>query len=364
MPEKDDAPMEQRALPGLMPELDELDERLTRPPSAAILKAPAKTSKSYIRDGKHYSRVTAVIGLLDKSGPLTNWAASTQLEADYEAALVAFQVIQPGATMDDFKRAMRESLIETWGAAQRKPDWTEDRPRLAHAVTKDRAADVGTQAHGLLEWHIRKQVGAELPSPEEPIVTEEVRLLARAGWRFLKLLHFDPISVEETMALEHDEYGQLLEVAGTADLLAWVSIDEVTALRFGVPALPLGICVMDWKTSKGLYLEHKIQIAVYARMAQLCGLVDHLVPGLIVRLPREPGADAKICCVSPTDSELFWRVFKDLVRVYKATKPLYDADRREWYRQRKRDEANATAERERREQAWEETERNGQRGND
>ena len=335
-------------LPGLLrTDADEaLDERLTRPRPTAVVRRPEKTRDTYTRGGRRYSRVTQVIGLLDKSGPLTSWAASTQLEADYEAALVAYQVTKPGADLDDFKRAMRESLIDTWGTATRKPEWTEDRPRLAHSVRKQEAADTGTRAHELLEWHVSNLVGAaEGPEPE---VTEEVRVLARSGWKFLKALHFDPISVEQTMFLDVDEYGQTLEVAGTADLLAHVSIDDLTALRYGVPSLPFGVAVLDWKTSKGLYLEHKIQIAVYSRMARLCGLVDHAVPGLVVRLPREPGADAKIHCVTAEDAELYWAVFKDLVRIYRATKPIYDADRREYYRQKKREEAQALARREER----------------
>jgi hypothetical protein len=232
---------------------------------------------------------------------------------------------------------MRESLIDTWGKAYRKPDWTEDRPRLAHAVKKEAAADDGTLAHGLLEWHINKLVGVPDLGPE-PEVSEQVRQLARSGWKFLKALHFDPISVEETMFADADEYGQPLEVAGTSDLFSTVSIDDLTALRYHVPALPFGRAVLDWKTSKGLYLEHKIQIAVYAHMAKLAGLVDHVVPGLIVRLPREPGADAKICCVEGEESELYWRIFKDLVRVYRMTKPIYDQERRAYYREKRREE--------------------------
>jgi hypothetical protein len=334
----------QPSLPGLTPSdaalraLDELDARMTAPAPTAVIKRPEKTSKAYIKEGRRYARVTNVIGLLDKSGPLTSWAGSVQLEADYEAAMVAFALTPAGATMEDFRDHMRRSLIDTWGTAIRKPEWTEDRPRLAHRVHKQVAADKGTLAHELLEWHIEKMVGVPDLGPE-PTVSDEVRQLARSGWRFLKALHFDPISVERTMFLDVDEYGQPLEVAGTADLISYVSIDDSTGLRYGVPSLPFGVAVLDWKTSKGLYLEQKIQIAVYAHMAKLCGLVDHLVPGLVVRLPRERGQDARIYCVSPEDSELYWRIFRDLVRVYRMTKPIYDQDRRDYYREKRREES-------------------------
>lgn len=334
----------QPALPGMMPadenmlDSDELDERLTEPAPTAVVKRPEKSREQYFKDGRRYARVTNVIGLLDKSNQLTSWAGGVQLEADYEAAMVAYQTCPAGAAIEVFREHMRASLVQTWGVATAKPGDTEERPRLAHRVKKEEAADRGTLAHQLLEWHIAKLAGTP-DIGDEPEVDDDVRALARTGWRFLKSLHFDPIALEQTMFLDRDEYGQTLEVAGTADLIAWVSIDELTALRYNVPTLPFGIAVLDWKTSKGLYLEHRIQIAVYAHMARLCGLVDHLAPGLVVRLPREPDADAKIHCVSPEESEIYWNVFRDLARIYRVTKPIYDDDRRAYYRERKREEA-------------------------
>jgi hypothetical protein len=315
----------------------ELDLRLTTDTRPAVRKKPEKTSRVYVKDGRRYTRVTNVIGILDKSNQLTSWAGGVQLEADFEAAMVAFATTPAGATMEEFRECMRRSLVDTWGTATPKPGDVEERPRLAHRVHKETAQDRGTLAHELLEWHVNALVGID--QGPEPEVSEEVRQLARSGWRFLKSLHFDPLAVEQTMFLDTDEFGQKLEVAGTADLISYVSIDELTSLRYGVPTLPFGVAVLDWKTSKGLYLEHRIQIAVYSHMARLCGLTDHLAPGLIVRLPREPDQDAKIHCVSPEESELFWQIFKDLARVHRATKPLYDADRREYYRERKREEA-------------------------
>ena len=121
---------------------------------------------------------------------------------------------------------------------------------------RDEAADIGTIAHMLVEVHLLEIV--------KKISNEEAREIAefdpdqwapadmdKAENGFLAYLEWEdqhkvePLSTETRLVSEKYQYG------GTLDLVARVD-DELS--------------LIDFKTSKGIWPEHKIQVAAYVHL--------------------------------------------------------------------------------------------------
>lgn len=171
--------------------------------------------------------VTRVCEVVDKSGPLLQWAVNCALE-------VVEGAIQPGVEYG-------ESFVQlVWSQA-----------RKAHIERKRAAADIGTQAHNHLEILLKERVwdgdsgvcpwtvGARDGSrPEEPRVAACVE--AAVDWLNSHEVH--PVHIERIV------YSRKHRYVGKLDQLAIVD-GQLT--------------LVDWKSSKGIYPEHRFQTAAY-----------------------------------------------------------------------------------------------------
>lgn len=106
---------------------------------------------------------------------------------------------------------------------------------------RDLAADAGTLAHYLIDCDIKGR------DPIIPDVTpEQVKQKGYAGfWNYLKwksMTRFEPVVTETSMVSNKYEYGM------TPDCIGKVGDD---------------LCVMDYKTSNGVYEDMLIQLAAY-----------------------------------------------------------------------------------------------------
>ena len=173
------------------------------------------------RNGRHYRvegfsepfpSVTTVLGIINKPA-LVPWARNMALES------------------------VRETLYEHLDEAV-ESEWVEgiiEQARRRPDQIRDQAADFGTQAHILIE-QIIQGLEPEIPAEMEPVVQSFTTWRQDAGL---------DIQLTETMV-----YSGKYSYAGSMDAVAYRS-GQLVAL--------------DWKTSNGLYPEHLLQVAAYAK---------------------------------------------------------------------------------------------------
>ena len=115
----------------------------------------------------------------------------------------------------------------------------------AHAKELAKAADIGTEAHALIEWTLRSEL--------KQAVGPEPRISDKAQWAFMawedwrKQANLVPLAVEQMVWSSKHGY------AGTMDLYC----------ELDLPSGGRGRVVTDWKTGKGIYAESSLQNAAY-----------------------------------------------------------------------------------------------------
>lgn len=191
----------------------------------------------YRLDGKWIPGVTTILRKLDKSDALLHWAAK-----------------------------LAETTGNPWAFKERRQT----------------AADVGTQAHALIEHECRIRMGI-LDSDLGMEITDEARFIF-SGWQeWADKVKFEPILLERAVCSRKHWF------AGKLDVLAFVNGR-------------LTLC--DWKTGRQgrLYQEHKLQIHGYRACLREAGIDPE---GLVVVLPKE-GPDFTIRPYPiPWDEEAF-----------------------------------------------------------
>jgi hypothetical protein len=166
---------------------------------------------NYYLDGEGpIASVTTILKVVDKSGPLVGWAKRITAEAAVKHA------------------AELGGWIETFG-----DDGAVQMLTKAATVIRDKAANAGSEVHGIAEAIAR---GQEITIPEElaPFVASYRK------W----LVDFEPeFLAAEEMVYSHHGY------AGTLDAIVRIAGET---------------WLLDYKTSKGVYPETALQLAAYA----------------------------------------------------------------------------------------------------
>jgi len=153
--------------------------------------------------------VTRITSVLDKSGPLVNWAINNTLE------------VCKGAIASGTEYA--ESYLDAvWQSAKGESQ------RL-----KSEAAGRGTSIHRLIEGSL----ATSLPISEETPEINGIRTWLQSG-------------LGSIIAVERRVYSRRYRYSGTFDLLA----EYRNAL-----------VLMDWKTGKSIYPEFRLQTAAYVK---------------------------------------------------------------------------------------------------
>jgi len=112
---------------------------------------------------------------------------------------------------------------------------------------RDEAADVGTFCHALVEAHIN---GTEMPKPPATFTDDMAKMANQAYESFLlweRQSHLTVVEQEMSLVSETVCFG------GTPDAIAM--IDDK-------------LCLLDWKSSKGIYYDYLIQCAAYLNLYQ------------------------------------------------------------------------------------------------
>lgn len=172
----------------------------------------------YRLDGKHVPGVTTINRVLDKSGPLTTWAAER----------VARHVAENPASVDALRSLGVEPMVKALREVPREQ--------------QKQAADRGTDFH---DYAQRIMLGEQVDVPEEQVPLVESALDFMDAW------DIRPVLVEQAVGSRQHWY------AGTADLVA----DHNHGPR----------AIFDWKTGKRIYTTCAWQLVAYAN-AEFYGL--------------------------------------------------------------------------------------------
>ena len=178
----------------------------------------------------------------------------------------------------------------------------------AHTKALAKAAEIGSAAHGAIQWALTQQLHGVAAGVAPPL-GDAARLAFHAFQEWARAVALTPLAIEQTV------YSRTHVFAGTMDLLATLDARALLALleRQGAVDASLGdwlrardtvTAVIDFKTSKALYPESGLQAVAYSRaLAEMGhGRVDG---ALIVRLPKiasDPGFEV---AVVPPARELF-----------------------------------------------------------
>ncbi len=115
--------------------------------------------------------------------------------------------------------------------------WNQGKQGLDYRETRDKAADIGTLVHEAIEASF-----SGLPTPFMDDISR------RAYSAFLKWQGQNNIEIlKQEIQLVSEEY----KYGGTLDAIGVVDGDHV---------------LLDWKTSKGVYKNHVLQLAAYAQL--------------------------------------------------------------------------------------------------
>lgn len=172
---------------------------------------PVRHSYTIVNKGRRYKvpSVTRITSVLDKSGPLVNWAINNTLE-------VCKGAIAPGT---EYAEAYLDAV---WQAA-----------KDASKTLKGDAAKRGKGVHQAIEDSLKgRETGTEAP------------FQGAVDW-----LASTKLETRDDL-LERRIYSRRWRYSGTLDLLA---IDPASG----------GLVLVDWKTSKSIYPEYRLQTAAY-----------------------------------------------------------------------------------------------------
>lgn len=249
-------------------------------PSVAGLQKVGRKTLYRTPDGD-FPRVTSILDALPKPF-LVPWAARVEREACLAAAGSVYADGVEGG-VQDFLDAVEARLG----------------PAKEHQKQMQKAADIGTAAHEEIQRQTRKMLGLQ-HGPEVDL--PDGALVAVMAWQdWLKGSGLTPFRTEQTVWCKE------LECAGTIDLLAFD------------PAGRLGI--VDYKTSKGLYDSHHVQVATYGALARNFAPIEW---SLLVRIPKDindPAFEVKEL------GQMYDRTLtpEELVDVFRAARVIYRA---------------------------------------
>ena len=238
-------------------------------------------------DGTKLPSVTTLISAIAKPA-LINWASYGARDATIAAARTIYEASDGDISPASFEAALRKSLGK----------------RPAHLYKSDSALDIGTLVHARIEAETRRELGQDVAVPEVP--ETDVDGTPHPAWNaYQSYLAWRKANEVQPVKVEHRVYHEVLGFAGTCDLLAYVG-DVLT--------------IADYKTSKAVYGEYRLQIAAY-RAAYLgmrdSGQDGSPVGGLILRFPKTAGDDFEAADVP-------WAEQESLMRVFLAAKTIWE----------------------------------------
>lgn len=228
-------------------------------------------ARFYEIGGKQFPSVTTILSIIDRSGPLVGWAVREE-RTRLRGALLEV-LARPGTP---------PSAEELWARVEEL-----SRGEAAAERLRRQAADVGTIVHAEIERILRTQAmtGAWV-EPHEDLPAEAQ--LALQAWR--------------TWVIGVELVPEQIEVVVYDDSLGYAGkVDCIGSARCG-PGLKRATVLIDWKTSKAIYPEARLQAIAYLRASQITPELPRARRALVVRVPKD-GSEVEV--VDATDTP-FW----------------------------------------------------------
>jgi hypothetical protein len=189
----------------------------------------------YTWNGKFIPGVTTVLKRLDKPA-LIQWAANM-------ASSYVLENLPPDASKEQLELVCKEA-------------------KTAHRRFASQAADIGTEVHKLAEDIISGR-------PYETPSSEQAQKGADAFLEWYRSRSINPFALEQMVFSKRWYY------AGTVDFFGEINQE---------------LCVLDFKTSSGLYPEMILQLCAYAiAIEEEQGMDTRINTGYIVRLDKKTG---------------------------------------------------------------------------
>jgi hypothetical protein len=240
-------------------------------------------------DGREVPSVTTVLGSVMPKNWMAGWASRVEREKVVEAALKTYEqaLLKPEPpSVFDFSEGLNYILGK----------------KRAHSGVLDAATKIGSQAHAWIEWSLRQEIG--LLVSDEPELSAPSRIAVDSWLKWRAAVKFTPVLMEDRW------YSAIHGYAGSVDaLLAELEIPGTGTIR----------AVTDFKTSKAVYLEHKIQVTAYIEAALEMGIEQRPLHGLLVRLPKvESKNDFETHLVTPFEQPKYFQAFLSALSLFKA----------------------------------------------
>lgn len=174
------------------------------------------TAPYYTKDGTRVPGTTTIIGRFKDSGALIHWA---------------------------YKLGREHGVLEQRVRHEELPADTHI-PRNQYDVA-EKAADIGTLAHAMVEKHIDGE------NPEDALsdISEEDRDKARNA--FVEYLEWEGQTKVKFLSQEDNLVSEEYRFGGTPDAIGQINGE---------------LCLIDWKTSNGVYPDYAIQLAAYRQL--------------------------------------------------------------------------------------------------
>lgn len=229
--------------------VESIVREVSLPPMPKVTRQDGASGRFYKIDGddQPYVSVTHALGCIAKPA-LINWAANQERSLCLDAAADLY--LDCAATPPMSRATYLATLTARLGKQK------------AHKRELDKAGEIGSQAHALVEWNLRRDLGQK--------VGPEPRVVDAAQWAFMAFQDWANSVSLKPLFIEQTVFSRSYRYAGTMDLLAEVN---------GV------VTLVDFKTGKSIYAEAHLQNVAYQ---QALAEMGHVAPaaGLIVRLPK------------------------------------------------------------------------------
>lgn len=246
-------------------------------PSIAASRRTARGgARTYDIDGESYPSVTTILGCIGKPA-LVTWAANQERAAVMDAAADLYMDLLKAQPMS---RATYLATLDTRIGKVK-----------AHQRASQKALEIGSQTHQMIEHQLRKALGQAV-GPEPRIVDE-------ALWAYMAFEDWARAHAVRPVHIEQVVYSRTHRYAGTMDLLAYVDGE---------------LAVVDFKTAKGIYAEYHLQTAAYRHALNEMGH-GPVTNAYIVRLPKVQTDPAFEAVASPA-LDVLMPVFVNVIGLY------------------------------------------------
>ena len=237
----------------------------------------------YEIDGVPMVRVTRVLGVM-ASLALERWKINQNREQVIDVACDVYDAFRKTEPADRSSVGFRAVIL----------DWLGDARRDEQKAS--RAADKGKLVHSYIQTLLNRELGAIEPLPD---IAPELLAGVEQWKQWREAVGMKPRFVEFTV--HHPDYGY----AGTTDCVGEIGGQ---------------LWIMDWKTTTGIYPNHKVQIASYAKAYQAMGH-EGVVGGrcILIPTPKEGKSMPAFADVVADNGEIeeLWSVFRACLHIYK-----------------------------------------------